>query len=190
MKVHRLLLIAVVFVLAQGCAAVRGVSSYTPVDLGRNLDATALARYRTEVEQAAAAGQAGHAIVLERTNWWPLGLLAYWKRGEVKTMTHAEGNTLYVVSESRGYGPLSIGYVSGRTAVYGSDGRRMHGMGIASVFWGHLAMLHSMDFELGQGRWHTHKSAGFLHHMVNVVEAHGKRTMSLFSNPNAATFGD
>jgi hypothetical protein len=179
----------IAFVAMQGCSSVPGVSSYQPVDLGRDLDAATLSRYRAEAETAAQAGQQGHMLVLERANRWPLGVLAYWKQGEVQAMHRSDGQLTYSISASQGYGPLSVLYVSGNGAVFDPDGKRLSGMSTGSVLWGHLAMVHAMAVRLGDGQWHEHTSAGFLHHLINVGTEHGNSCFYLFSMPNPVGSG-
>jgi hypothetical protein len=163
-----------------GCASAPGASRFTPVSLTHDLDAASLARYRAEAEKVRDAGQSGGMLLLERSNAWPLGLLAYWRQGTVKTM-----GSSYTVTVSRGYGPLSMFYFRGRTATFNENGERLHAMDNSGVLWGHVAMMHSMEPGGGQ----KHKSLALLHHIVNIVSEHGRTSVSLFSAPNPATFG-
>ena len=174
-----------------GCAGIgAGVSPYRSIALNRDLDAATLARYRAETEKAVEAGQRDHVVVLERSNWWPLGLVAYWHRGSVRAMRMLHGDTVYMVSRSRGYGPLSVAYVSKEDASFGTDGKRLNGMTTSSVLWGHLAMFHVMGSQADHGGWQRHESAHLLHHIINWTKAHGKVSFSLFSAPNPVGFGD
>lgn len=176
------LAVAVVLLIGlAGCASAPGASRFTSVSLTKDLDAASLARYRAEAEKARAAGQGGEMLVLEQTNAWPLGLLAYWRKGTVKTM----GST-YTVTVSRGYGPLAMFYVRGRTATFDENGERLHGMDNSGVLWGHVVMMHSME----PGGGHKHRSLALLHHLINIVSEHGRTSVSLFSAPNPATFGE
>lgn len=188
MKRARLAVVAVLLLGLAGCVSAPGVSSFSSVDLTRDLDTATLARYRAESEAITRAGQDGESLLLERTNWWPLGLLAYWRQGSVEAMGAAAGHRFYTVTRSRGYGPLSVFYVSGRTATFGESGELLHGMATGSVLWGHLAMLHSMD-PGHAGGGHGHKSLGLLHHLINVGWGHGSTSVSLFSAPNPVAFG-
>jgi hypothetical protein len=180
-----LLVVAVLLSCAAGCVSAPGASRFTSVDLTRNLDAATLDRYRAERETVTGAGQVGGSLLLERTNRWPLGLLGYWQQGSVEAMQMGGGHDSYTVTTSRGYGPLSVFWVSSRTAMFSGDGELLHGMGTGSIFWGMLAMLHSMD----AGRGHTQKSVGLLHHLVNVEWDYAGTSVSFFSAPNPAGFG-
>jgi hypothetical protein len=185
-KAASFVVVAVLMVGMTGCASAPGASRFTGVSLTQDLDAASLARYRAEAEQARSAGQSGSMLVLERTNHWPLGLLAYWRQGSVKAMGGADGPGLYTVTVSRGYGPLSIFFVSGSTATFSGTGQFLHGMDTRSVLWGHVAMQHVMN----PGGGHVHKSLGLLHHLINIASEHGRSSVSLFSAPNPVTFGD
>jgi len=143
-----LAVIAVLMIGVAGCASAPGASRFTPVSLTKGLDAASLARYHAEADRVRDAGQEGHVLVLEQSNAWPLGLLAYWRQGTVK----ATGGS-YTVTVNRGYGPLSMFYVRGRTATFNENGERLHAMENGGVLWGHLAMVHSMD----PGGGHVHR---------------------------------
>ena len=156
-----------------------------PVDLGKDLDAATLARYQSEAQQA---GEGRHAV-LEHTNWWPLGLLAYWRQGTVKVMPGPAGEPVYMVSQSDGYGPLSVFYVSGKDAMFAADGTRLNSMGMDSVLFGHLAMFHDMGSRSPDGQWSQHSSSHWLHHMINLAKMHGETTWSLFSAPGPVGSG-
>lgn len=181
--------VIVVTLLAAGCSGTPGVSAFRPVDLTGDLDATTLSRYRAETEQARAAGQSGHVITLESTNWWPLGVPAYWRRGSVRAMETADGESRYVVSSSRGYGPLSAFYVDERTATYRADGRRVGAHSGFSLLWGHLAMTHTMESRGPDGRWGRTEAVHLIHHFVNWGSRHGRSWFSLFSAPNPVGLG-
>lgn len=172
-----------------GCAGPLGASVYTRIDLDRDLGAAALARYRAEASDVAGAGQKGHMQVLERSNWWPLGLLAFWHQGTVRAMQTHEGATHYMVSQSRGYGPLSMFFVLRKEAVFRDDGRRLNGARASSVLWGHAAMFHTMESRREDGSWQRHGSAHLVHHLVNWARAHGRLSVSLLSAPNPIEFG-
>jgi hypothetical protein len=188
-KARHAFALTIVFLLLQGCAAPPGAGRFIPVNADHDLDSATLARYRGELEAVRKAGQRGPVVVLEHANAWPLGLIAYWRRAEVRAMQAPGGDTTYTVSRSRGYGPLSIFYVNGQDVTFNEDGKRRHAMGIDSVVWGHIAMLHSMEQRTDRGHWHRHSSAGFLHHLINVVKEHGRTRLSLFSAPNPVTLG-
>lgn len=187
---HGLLLAAMTgLFLVAGCAAPAGASAFKPVDLYSDLNAQTLARYRAETALVTDAGQGGHVLVLEQTNQWPLGLLAYWHQGTVKAMRSKAGATTYVVSESHGYGPVSLVFVARNEAMFGDEGKRLSASAIGSVLFGHLAMFHDMGARDDAGVWHQHSSAHLIHHLVNVAKAHGKTSLSLLSAPNPVGLG-
>ncbi|MHC4479981.1 MAG: hypothetical protein ACYS1C_03305, partial [Planctomycetota bacterium] len=157
-------------------------------DLDRDLAEGTLARYRAEAVAAERAGQEGHVLVLESTNLWPLGLVGYWRRGSVRAM-EMPGGVEYLVSESRGYGPLSVLYVSGDEAAFSADGVRLRGSASASLLWGHLAMFHSMDSGGAGSARHRHDSAHLLHHFLNWSTEHAGTSFWLFSAPNPVGAG-
>lgn len=174
-------------VMATGCATNAGVAAYRPVDLTKDLDAPTLARY-----QAAAAqpGHGGHGALIESSNGWPLGLLAYWKQGNVRLTHGPDGGTRYAVAQSRGYGPLSAFYVERQDVTYDAEGRRLNGMSTGSVGFGHLYMFHKMDEPGPGGTRHEHGSSHLLHHMFNWANRHGKTDYYLFSAPNPVGTGN
>jgi hypothetical protein len=181
---------AVTFFFLAGCTSMPGVSPYRTVDLDADVDAATLDRYRAEFEGARAAGQRGDSIVLERTNWWPLGLLAYWRKGDVRAMTMPGGKRRYMVSASEGFGPLSVFYVTERSASYDAQGRRVAGSRGTSLLWGHLAMSHHMErWDEQVGHWGRMHSVHFAHHLINWGAGHGGSWFSLFSAPNPVGVG-
>jgi hypothetical protein len=170
-----------------GCAAPAGASAFREIDLGHDLDEATLTRYRSEAESAASAGH--HGAVIEYENGWPLGLLAFWKKGEVRVMHGRDGEPQYIVSRSRGYGPLSMFWVAGDQSVYDAEGKRLHSMGVGSAIFGHIYMTHTMENPAPDGTWHTSKSHNVIHHMFNWVKEHGRSEFYLFSVPNPVGSG-
>lgn len=191
MRIGSLVLVGTVLMLCAGCSAMgpRAVGSFQSVDLGKDLDEGALSRYRTETENSGPQNCEGHVVMLERTNWWPLGLVAYWNRGTVRAV-HSPGGYHYAVSKTLGLGPLCALFVSKEETIYGGDGKRQHYMAMGSVGFGHVAMYHVMGMPMGEGHWMQHWSAGLAHHLLNVGEEHGKVSVSLFSGPNPIGIGD
>jgi hypothetical protein len=183
-----LLALVCLFAAGSGCACPPGAARYRTVDLDRDLAEGTLARYRAEAVAAERAGQEGHVLVLESTNLWPLGLVGYWRRGSVRAM-EMPGGVEYLVSESRGYGPLSVLYVSGDEAAFSADGVRLRGSASASLLWGHLAMFHSMDSGGAGSARHRHDSAHLLHHFLNWSTEHAGTSFWLFSAPNPVGAG-
>lgn len=179
------LLVALTFCV--GCAAPDGAAAFRKIDLGRNLDAATLARYRSAAQKAAGAGH--HGAVIEYENGWPLGLIGFWKQGQVRVMVGEDGEPQYAVSQSRGYGPLSILWVVGEESVYDAKGKRLHSMGVGSAIFGHIYMTHTMENRAPDGTWHTSKSHNVLHHMFNWVKEHGQSEFYLFSVPNPVGSG-
>jgi hypothetical protein len=177
----------VILLVASGCAG--GVASYHPVRMDRDLDAASLARYQAEAQEATAGGGAPHMAVLEHTNWWPLGIFLYWRQGTVQVMGGADGQPVYMVSASAGYGPLSVFYVSGTDAMFDADGKRLSAMGMASILWGHLAMFHDMGSLSPDGKWSQHSSSAWLHHLINLSTMHGETSWSIFSSPGPVGAG-
>ncbi|MFO7956616.1 MAG: hypothetical protein R6X33_05910 [Candidatus Brocadiia bacterium] len=181
--------VIVVTLLVAGCSGTPGVAAYRPVDLTGDLDPATLSRYRAEAERARAAGQTGRALVLEQTNWWLPGVLAYWRRGSVRGMETTDGERHYTVSASTGYGPLSVLYVDEQTATYRADGRRVGAHSGFSLLWGHLAMNHTMESRGPDGRWGRSDAIHLVHHLVNWGSRHGRSWFSLFSAPNPVGLG-
>ena len=174
-----------------GCASTSGgVSPYRAVDLGRDLSQSALLRYQGEMKGMDHSQHGDHSMMtLERTNWWALGLAAYWHRGTVRAM-HGAGGVHYMVSQTRGIGPLALGWVSKEQALYTGEGKRLQYMNMGSMAWGHVAMIHTMGGAMGEGGWMEHKSYHLLHHLLNLGEAHGGMSVNLGSSPNPMGFGE
>ena len=185
-----LLLTVMAAFLSVGCAYPAGLSKYTSVDLEGDLDAATLARYRAETAAVQDAGQTGHNLLLERTNWWPIGLVAYWQKGVVRVMHAHSGNAHYMVSESRGYGPFSLIHISTRTVRYDAAGKRTHESSASSVLMGMVAMFHGMSERGDDGTWDGHKSVSLFHHFVNWRTGHGQSGFWFASLPNPAGWGD
>jgi hypothetical protein len=179
-----IVLLAVVVVVVAGCAG--GVGPYRSINLNQDLDAATLSRYQAEAQHLLDGQPMG---VLEHTNWWPLGLLAYWRQGTVKVMPGADGKPAYMVSNSAGYGPLSVFYVSGRDAMFAADGTRLNSMNMASILWGHLVMFHDMGSLSPDGKWSQHNSSAWLHMLINLSTMHGHTSWSLFSSPGPVGAG-
>jgi hypothetical protein len=156
--------------------------------MARDLDAATLSRYQTEVRESPKE-QSGHTFILENTNLWPLGLAAYWKQGTVRAVHVGADQYEYVVSSSRGYGPLSIVYVSKTQTAFDGNGRRKSQMAGSSILWGHLAMFHAMGSQTSHGHWMKHKTAHYLHHLLNFGSDHGGAYFSLASSPNPIGVG-
>ena len=170
-------------VVLVGCV---GPNPYRPVDLARDLPQDALARYEAEFQAARRDDpHGGHHVAakLESTNWWPVGLLVFHRRGEVMRMDGPAG-TRYMLSEVTGIGPLSLLYAAGRHATYDGAGRRLSGMALHSVLAGHLAMVHQGDARLADGSPENARSLHLVHHLVNVHTMNGHTDWSLFTMPN------
>ncbi len=188
MKYALLTVLTAGILFVMGCASAPGVSPFTEIDLGQDLDATTLARYKAEADKATEAGQTGHMLVLEQTNWWPLGIVAYWRAGSVKAM-HGSGGWHYMVSSNRGYGPLSSLFVTKQETTFSGDGKRLNSMGMDGVFFGHIAMFHSMGSRDDAGQWQSHESSHLMCHTFNWGSMHGATSFSLFSSPNPVGVG-
>jgi hypothetical protein len=182
--------IALIALMAVGCAV--APTPFQPIDLGQDLSAATLARYESEMADAHSSGamsgggeHGGHmTMTLEGTDWWPLGLLAYWRKGAVQAMHSPDGGPYYMVSQVDGYGPLALLWVSKKQAVYGPNGKRLSYMGMGSAGWGHVAMTHAMGTTLDGGPWMEHDSIAIFHHMLNIGQGHGKTSVSIGSSPN------
>jgi len=166
------------------------VAAFQTINLKADLDPAVLARYRAATPRASDAGGTCHMATLEETNWWPLGLLLFWHRGSVQSMPGEKGRTVYMVSQTRGFGPLSVLYVSREDATFDADGRLLADMSMGSVLWGHLAMFHGMRFRLDGDTWMTHSTSHWLHHAISVLDMNGVAGVSLFSAPNPVGFRD
>jgi len=178
-------------IMLTGCSTVRSsLPAYQSVGLNRDLDASALSRYRRGTLALSAERREAHVIDLEHTNKWLLGLLVYWRRGTAQAVRAGSGAETYVVSESLGFGPLAMLLVTKQTATYGGDGQRLAYTFGSSVGWGHLAMLHTMGAQVTEGQWMEHWSGHFLHHLFNIGKEHGRTSFSLCSDPNPMGVGD
>jgi hypothetical protein len=174
-----------------GCASTAGkIPAYQQVDLTKDLDPSALNRYQAETKQVRDSGANCHMATLEKTNWWPLGLIAFWNRGSVETMPGQDGQIYYMASQTRGYGPLSIVYVSKEDATYDAKGKLLTDMSMSSVAWGHLAMFHDVRSRLDSETWMSHWTAHLLHHIISISQMNDMVGVSLFSAPNPIGYGD
>ncbi len=186
MRRGAIVVLAVVVLVVAGCTG--GMGPYRSIDLGKDLDAATLARYQSEAQQASAAGM-GHMAVLEHTNWWPLGILAYWRQGTVRVMHGPDGQPVYMVSATDGYGPLSLFWVDGTDAMFGADGRRFSLMEMSSVLGCHFLMFHKMGGLSPEGQWLQHSSTNLFCHMINFNTMHGQTSWSLFTTPGPVGAG-
>jgi hypothetical protein len=178
------LMLALVF--AVGCASNGNLPAFQTVDLTRDLDPATVARY-----QAASVGMGheAHGAMIESSNGWLLGLLAYWKQGNVRLTHGPDGGVRYVVAESRGYGPLAGFYVTRQDVTYDADGKRLSGMTTGAVGFGHIYMFHKMDEPGPGGTRHIHSMSHVMHHIFNWVKRHGETDYYLFSTPNPVGTG-
>jgi hypothetical protein len=174
----------VVVTLALMIAGCSSAPAFQNVDLDRDLGRADLARYESEWKAQQAAGRGGEMAPLERTNWWPLGIIAYWRRGSVMRTAGADGAPGYRVRSTLGIGPLSALYVSGAHATFDGAGRRTSTMKMQSLLWGHLAMFHESDVLLADGTRQKTWSAGLVHHILAIHRMNGHTSVSLFSSPN------
>lgn len=164
-----------------GCSS---APAFQSVDLDRDLGRGDVARYESEWKAQQAAGRGHEMAPLERTNWWPLGIIAYWQRGSVMRTAGADGAAKYDVGSTLGIGPLSALYVSGAHATFDGAGRRLSTMKMQSLLWGHLAMFHESDVMLADGTRQKSWSAGLVHHILAIHRMNGHTSVSLFSSPN------
>ncbi len=187
MRRSAVVMLAVVALVVVGCTG--GVGPYRSIDLGRDLDAATLARYQAETQQVAADGQMPQMAVLEHTNWWPLGILAYWRQGTVQVMPGPDGQPVYMISATDGYGPLSLFWVDGVDAMFAADGKRFSMMEVSSVLGCHFLMFHKMGSLSPQGQWLQHNSTHLFCHLINFGTMHGKTAWSLFTTPGPVGSG-
>lgn len=184
-----LLLCGISLLFLAGCAG-SGVSPFQPIDLSRDLDDSALARYKSAAEKSFASNPSGHMVTLEKTDWRIPGLLAYWKKGKVEAMHGAGGEWSYMVSKTQGWGPLALIYVSEKQAMYSPSGQLEGTMGVESSVWGHLSMRHSMRWKSRDSSWQEHWTLHLIHHLVSISDTHGRKSVSFFSAPNPLSFGE
>jgi hypothetical protein len=167
-----------------GCAGPRGDSQpFHDVDLGSDLDADTLSRYRSEWERMSASGRGDAMTRLEYTNRWLLGFLGYWRRGGVMRSPSPDG-VQYDVSRTIGFGPFASIYGATTHAAFEEDGKRVSWMSGGNLLWGHLAMFHRSDVQLPDGRRRKATSLHLLHHLIYVHRVNGRTYVSLFSLPN------
>lgn len=183
---HGIALMALVVMacLGSGCAMV-GEYSFQDLDLKGNLSKETLKRYESEWRTLEASGERQGMAQLEYTNWWPLGLIVYWRQGSVMRMGSSDG-PFYVVSRSRGVGPLGVLHVAQTHATFDGKGQRLSGMTVHNVLLGHLAMIHQNDALLANGRRQEMTAMHLVHHLINVHAMDGHTEISLFTGPNPA----
>lgn len=172
----------IIVALALMVAGCSGALAFQDVDLDRDLGKADLARYEREWKAQQAAGRGGEMAPLEHTNWWPLGIVAYWRRGSVMKAPGAAPG--YRVRSTLGIGPLSVLYAAEAHGAFDQAGRRMGTMKMSSLLWGHLAMFHESDVMLADGTRQKTWSAGLVHHILAIHRMNGHTSVSLFSAPN------
>lgn len=180
------------FVVGAGCT--HNTQPFRDIDLTADLGPATLQRYEALAHQATGQGMPSHgghhAATIEHSNWWPLGLLAYWRRGSVKAIHTTSGKWNYMVTESTGLGPLAIFGHRREQASYDSSGKRLSYMAGAGLALGHPFMYHAMGARLEDGQWMEHRTWSLLHHLVNIGRAHGRTSFWLLTAPNPAGMGD
>jgi hypothetical protein len=187
--VSTLSVLAVVVLI--GCASTgKAVSLYQAIDLQQDLDQQTLQRYQAEAKNVADAGGECHMATLEKSPWNPLGLLAYWDAGKVQTMPGKNGELYYMASQKRGFGPLSLLWVSQEDATYDANGKLLSNMAMRSTGLGMVTMSHETRTRLGGETWMTHKTSHLFHHTLNISDMDGMKGYSLFSSPNPASVGN
>jgi len=181
MKLTLFVVVAALGLATVGCT---GARPYKDVDLYQDLSRDTLARYGREWNAAQAGGSGKHMAQLEHTNWWPLGLVAYWRRGTVTRSGMGPAAPEYNVSSTLGVGPLSVLYTDQTHAKFTGDGKRVSSMTMRSWLWGHLAMFHTGDVILADGTRQKMWSAHLIHHILSIHRMNGHTSVSLFSMPN------
>ncbi len=174
-------------VLVVGWAGCSSVPSYTSIDLSRDLGPRTLKRYEAEWQEARDEGRSGGMTTLESTNWWPSGVLLYYRRASVMRVEGPEGPK-YQVMSGQGFGPLCLLYATSSHATYDARGQRQSGMGMSAALLGMLAMVHSGDSQLPDGTHEKSTSMHLLHHIVSVHSMDGHTAWSLFTIPNPLSF--
>ena len=163
-----------------GCV---GPNPYRSVDLQRNLDQAALERYESEWQALPAADRAKHEVVLEHSNWWPLGIIAYHRDSSVTRMAGPAG-PVFQVTSGHGFGPLSLLYSVSTHATYTAKGERENWMRLQAILKGCLAMAHDTNVQLADGRVERSSSWHLVHHIFNVHTMDGHSYISLLTVPN------
>ncbi len=177
--------LAVFVGILAGCSS---LPSYQRIDLKSDLSPQTLQRYERTFEELGAAGHHHHDMTtLEHTNWWPLGLFIYYRRGTVMRMDTPDG-AMYHVMSGWGLGPLSLIFSSANHATFDEDGNRLSGMGMHNILLGHLAMIHSGDSLLANGHHEEFHSMHLFHHVFNWHRMDDHTYVSLFTVPNAIGF--
>ena len=173
-------LIMAVAILA-GCV---GPNPYVRVNMDENLSQEALQRYEREWKDLEAAGHKDGAAVLEASNWWPLGLVAYHRDSSVVRIPGAEGPT-YTVMSGSGFGPLSVLYAGSTHATFNAQGERVNMMHMGNYLWMHLAMTHASDTVLPNGDRERTSSVALFMHALNIERMGGHTYVSILTLPNA-----
>jgi len=168
-------------VLVLGLLGCGRLPAYQRVDLSRDLTPDDVRRYEREHEDAKTTGHGG-ASMLEHTNWWPLGILVYWRRGSVMRTATPSGAPLYLVSSAVGVGPIAHLYVGETTTTYDATGKRLSSMSTDAV--SHLSMTHRSEAILPNGTHQKMTSWHFLHHLINIHKMDGHTNVSLISGPS------
>jgi outer membrane murein-binding lipoprotein Lpp len=178
----KMIVVAVVLagVTLAGCT---GANPYRSVDLSQNLDQATLDRYENEWKALQAAGHTEAMVQLERSNWWPLGLIAYHRDCSVTRMA-GPGGTIYHVTSGHGFGPLSLLYTISTDASFTANGERVNWMRFQSALTGCLMMSHETDANLADGREEHSSASHWVHHVLNIHSMDGHTYVSLFTLPN------
>ena len=171
-------------VMALGLLGCSSAHPYTRIDLGQNLSPATLTRFAGEAKDAAACCPGAQMTTLERTNWWPLGILVYWWQGAAMRTEVAPGRAAYMVQSSQGFGPISILYVTSTHSSYNDKGERLSTMTGSNVLLGHLAMIHTGENVLPDGRKQEVSMYHLFHHLLNIHIMDGHTNVSLFTSPN------
>ena len=167
--------------VATGCSS---IAPYQSVDLSKNLSPETLQRYEKEWQDLKAAGHEDSSAVLESSNWWPLGLVAYHRDASVMRMPGSDGPT-YMVMSGVGLGPLSVLYAGSTHATFNAKGERVSMMKMGNYLWMHLAMTHASDTVLPNGRREKMSSMALFMHALNIQKMGKHMYISIFTLPNA-----
>lgn len=171
-------------VLALGLLGCSSAHPYSRIDLGQDLSPETIRRFESESEDAAACCPGARMTEFEHTNWWPLGILAYWWQGSAMRTDVAPGKAGYMVQASQGLGPVAILYETSTHSTYNGQGQRLSTMTGSNVLLGHLAMIHRSETVLPDGRKQEVSMYHLLHHLLNIHRMDGHTNVSLFTSPN------
>jgi hypothetical protein len=181
------LVIALSVASVVGCAS--GAAPYQHVSLKGDLSAEALSRYREEMA-AVPHPELRPLMTLESTNGWALGLVGYWRKGVVEAVMTPSREHVFAVSESRGYGPISMLYIKRESAVFDAEGRRLSAEVSTGVLWGQLMRKQIRQMPTKEGEWLMEGTVHLLFNLLHWRVAGGlPASFSLLGDPSPIGWG-